>query len=177
MEKKNFVTYEYATKTVSVGKQAAEVDLREAFGWEATGSEPSIAGGVTLSFKRDRKLPNKTELIRLERKADNINRTLAHLEGEKTKSASVFGYVFGSLGALVLGGGMSLCMLVQTLPAMIGGIALGVVGIAMVSVNYLLYKKIAEKKTEKLQPTIEETEEKLAIVCEQAHGLWAQEGI
>ncbi len=175
MEKKNFATYEYATKTVKASRQTAEIDMREAFGWEATEVNANLTGGVNISLKRDRKINHKAELNRLERKADAIAQNIAQLEGAKKRFARVFAYTFGSLASIVLGGGMCLCMLVGSVPAMIGGIALGAVGIAGCAINYHLYKKLVDKKTEKLMPVIEENEERLATVCEQAHDLLTTE--
>ncbi len=177
MEKKNFATYEYVTRTAKANKQTEEIDLREAFGWEVTETVPNLTGGVNISFKRDRKINHKAELNRLERKADTIQKTIEGLERNKKKSASIFSYTFGSVASLVLGGGMCLCMLVGGVAAMIGGIALGAVGIAAMSINYPIYKRIVDKKSEKLMPVIEDNEERLAVVCEQAHDLLTTESL
>lgn len=62
--------------------------------------------------------------------------------------AEVFGYTFGVLGSLVLGVGMCLAMKVigNLMPL---GIVVGVLGIAMVSVNYFIYKGILNKRKKK----------------------------
>lgn len=57
------------------------------------------------------------------------------------RPAEVFAYVFGSIGALVLGGGMCLAMPEVIEGYMPLGIGVGLVGILMVSVNYFIYKK------------------------------------
>ena len=112
--------------------------------------------------------------MRLEKKAEGLRENGAKLKKERTRGASVFAWTFGSCSALLLGGGMSLTMLVtDSLPAMIGGIALGIAGIALCALNYLFYRRLAAKKTEKLLPLEEENGEKLAVVCEQAHELAA----
>lgn len=51
---KNFAVYDYMCKGVKAHKQTEAVDMYEAFGWEATGAAASF-GGVTVSFRRDRK--------------------------------------------------------------------------------------------------------------------------
>ena len=58
--------------------------------------------------------------------------------------AQVFTYSFGIIGSLVLGVGMCLAMGIigGTVPLTVLGIVVGLVGIAMVSVNYPLYSKI-----------------------------------
>ncbi len=62
--------------------------------------------------------------------------------------AQIFGYTFGSVGALVLGTGMCLSMKVMgnMMPL---GIVIGLAGIAMVSANYFLYDKILKKRKQK----------------------------
>lgn len=59
--------------------------------------------------------------------------------------ARVFAYIFGTIGALILGVGMCLAMEVIG-DAMIAGIIIGVVGIAMVSLAYPLYQKLLNKR-------------------------------
>ena len=69
---------------------------------------------------------------------------LIALDKKAKRLAQIFAYVFGTVGALVLGTGMSLAMGVigASMPL---GIAVGVVGIAMVSVNPLIHKKLLQK--------------------------------
>ena len=55
------------------------------------------------------------------------------------RPAAVFAYIFGITGALVLGVGMCLAMRVIG-DLFILGIAVGIVGIAMVVANYFIYK-------------------------------------
>lgn len=70
---------------------------------------------------------------------------LKKLDNKAKLPATVFTYTFGILGALVLGVGMCLAMgqIGTSLPfAMPLGIVVGVLGIAMVCVNYPIYKKL-----------------------------------
>ncbi len=67
------------------------------------------------------------------------------LDRECTRGAKIFSYIFGSVGALVLGGGMCLAMPEVISGYMPLGIAIGLVGILMVSVNYSLYKKLLSR--------------------------------
>ena len=65
MQEKDFVSYEYRTKTVKAKDQTKAIDMYEAFGWEVTATTPTFADGVTLSLKRDRKQKHKQELTKL----------------------------------------------------------------------------------------------------------------
>lgn len=70
---------------------------------------------------------------------------LKKLDRKAKSKAHIFAYTFGIIMALLLGVGMCLSMKVigdGSAPAFIIGIALGVVGIAGVSVNYFVYKKM-----------------------------------
>ena len=146
MQEKDFITYEYRTKTVKAKDRTRVMDMSEAIGWEVTGTTPTIEG-VTVSLKRDRKIKHKQELIILERQADETFSAINKLNSAKTLTASVFAYIFGCIAALILGGGMCMTMLTENnVPAFVGGIALGIAGIVLCSVNYLIYKEIEEKR-------------------------------
>ena len=73
---------------------------------------------------------------------------LHKLDAKAKLPATVFTYSVGILSALVFGVGMCLAMQVigdGSALTMGVGIAVGTVGIAGVSVNYLLYRKLLEK--------------------------------
>lgn len=73
---------------------------------------------------------------------------LRALDKKVKRPADIFAYVFGTVGALTLGTGMSLAMGVigSSMPL---GIGVGLVGILLVSVNYALYKGILGKRRKK----------------------------
>ncbi|MBQ8885331.1 MAG: dihydropteridine reductase [Clostridia bacterium] len=86
-----------------------------------------------------------------ERKKTKLNE-LIELDRKVKRPAETFAYTFGTIGALVLGTGMSFAM--KVIGASLSfvmplGIAVGVVGIAMVSGNYFLYKKILVSRKKK----------------------------
>lgn len=172
MQEKDFVSYEYRTKTVKSKDMTKATDMYEAFGWEVTSATHTAVDNTTLSLKRDRKQKHKQELSRLERQAEEIFGTINNLQRAKTLGASVFSYIFGCIAALLLGGGLSLIMLNQNnFAAFVGGIALGIAGIALCCVNYFIYKKMVEKKTGELLPIIDDNEEKLANILEKGNDL------
>ena len=85
---------------------------------------------------------------------------LRALDKKVNRPANVFAYVFGTAGALVLGTGMCLAMKVIG-DAMLPGIAIGSVGIAMVSCTYALYKKVLSRRRAKYKEEIERLSEKI----------------
>lgn len=172
MQEKDFVSYEYRTKTVKAKDQTKAIDMYDAFGWEVTSVSPTFVDGATLSLKRDRKQKHKQELNKLERQAEDVFETINGLHRAKTLCASIFSYVFGCIAALILGGGMCLCMLIENnIPAFAGGIVLGLIGIALCGINYPIYKKLVDKKTKTLLPIIDDNEEKLANILEKGNDL------
>ncbi|MFA6625011.1 MAG: hypothetical protein WCS80_04550 [Bacilli bacterium] len=174
MEQKNCMTYEYMSKTVSSMDQSKIIDVYESFGWEATNTENNLYG-VTINFKRNRKIAHKNELLRLERKADDLIRNGNELEISKTRNASIFAYSFGIFSALVLGGGMSLCMLLTSNPVFLTvGIILGILGLGLCGLNYLIYRKKVASKTNRLESTIADNMDKIAVTCEQGQSLLAE---
>lgn len=73
--------------------------------------------------------------------------------------ANVFAYVFGSVGALVAGTGMSLTMTdigaaLGIEGSMIFGIIIGIVGFVLCAVNYPIYKVILAKRKEQYKDEI-----------------------
>lgn len=91
---------------------------------------------------------------------------LRELDAEVKCPANVFGYVFGSIGTIVMGAGMSLVMtdigtVIGMENAMVPGIVIGVVGMIMVIVNYPIYKKILASRREKYADRILQLSEKI----------------
>ena len=84
--------------------------------------------------------------------------TLKALDAKVKKPANVFGYTYGSIGALIMGAGMSLCMTdigaVLGRLAMILGILAGIAGMAVISAAYPLYKRVLKREREKIAPEI-----------------------
>jgi len=80
--------------------------------------------------------------------------TLRELDARVKRPANVFAYVFGSIGAVVMGAGMSLVMteigaVIGLASTLLPGITVGLVGMAMVLVNYPIYKRILNSRKKK----------------------------
>ncbi len=91
---------------------------------------------------------------------------LKALDAKVKRPANVFAYVFGSIGALIMGAGMSLVMtdigailgIANTMPV---GIVIGIVGMAMAIANYPLYQGILANRRKKYAAKILELSDKL----------------
>lgn len=100
MQDKDFVSYEYKTVNFKTKDQTKAMDMYEAFGWEITGTTPTVIGDVTISLKRDRKQKHKQELTKLERQAEDTFEAINRLQQSKTMGANIFAYIFGVLQRL-----------------------------------------------------------------------------
>ena len=78
---------------------------------------------------------------------------LRRLDAGVTRKGSTVSLVVGILGALLLGTGMSCCM-VWGGPWFIPGILVGVIGIVGVAMAYPLYERVTRKEREKIAPEI-----------------------
>lgn len=103
---------------------------------------------------REKYTPTTTET---EDKMDRLRR----LDASVTQTAQIVALVFGIIGALFLGFGMSLCMTelaeflgVNGNMAMVIGIIIGVVGGVLASLAYPIYNAIVKAKRKKLAPEI-----------------------
>lgn len=79
---------------------------------------------------------------------------LKKLDNQVKRPASIFGYVFGAVGAIIMGMGMSLVM--TDIGSAIGigspmapGILIGVIGLAMAIVNWPIYKGLLRSRRKK----------------------------
>ncbi len=88
-----------------------------------------------------------------ERKMTKLDELKA-LDRKIKRPAVVFAYLFGSIGSLVLGAGMCLAMPEVIEGYMPLGIGIGLVGIAMVSVNYFIYKASLKARRRKASAEI-----------------------
>ena len=89
---------------------------------------------------------------------------LKALDRKVKRPAEIFAYTLGTIASLVLGTGM--CLAMQVIGAGLSfamplGIVVGVVGIALVSINYPLYKKILKDRKNKYAKQIFELSDSL----------------
>lgn len=79
---------------------------------------------------------------------------LKALDAKVKRPVNVFAYVFGSISAIIMGGGMSLVMtdisqVVGIENPMVTGIVIGVVGMVLALINYPMYKKMLSSRKNK----------------------------
>ena len=67
--------------------------------------------------------------------------------------ATMWSIVIGVIGALIMGTGMSICM-VASKSFMVLGIVIGLIGMGIVAVAYPVYTRILKREREKVAPEI-----------------------
>ncbi len=117
----------------------------------------------TYSAKEQAELKKIREKYLVDTKPEKLDKMaqIRKLDASVTQGASVFALCIGIIGTLILGFGMSLIMTdlkaffsLNGTTAMIVGILIGLVGMALVLVAYPLYQYISEKMRGKVAPEI-----------------------
>jgi len=115
----------------------------------------------TYSAKEQEEIKAIRKKYAVQEKTEDKMEQLRRLDAAVTQKATSVSLVFGVIGALILGMGMSLAMtdigkIIGLLGgmAMLVGILIGIVGIVLVSVAYPIYNSIIKKEREKIAPEI-----------------------
>ena len=115
----------------------------------------------TYSAKEQEEIKAIRKKYAVQEKTEDKMERLRRLDAAVTQKATSVSLVFGVIGALILGMGMSLAMtdigkIIGLLGgmAMLIGILIGIIGIVLVSVAYPIYNSIIKKEREKIAPEI-----------------------
>jgi hypothetical protein len=167
----NFVGYEYKNLTVTRNMENVYLDSYPSFGWKLEGSAPLYLpnglSSVMLKFKRDRKIKNKNELVKLEQQFESIVYEIEKLEKSKQIAASITAFTIGIIGTAFMAGsvfaylqGITAFMVVLALPAFFGWL-----------LPYFCYMNIKAKRTQAIVPIIDKQYDVMYEVCEKANAL------
>lgn len=96
----------------------------------------------------------RSEYVQTEHIQQDPLQALKALDAKVKRPANIFAYTYGSLGAIVMGAGMSLVMtdigaVVGMSATLVPGIAIGVAGMTMALTAYPIYKKILSGRKKK----------------------------
>lgn len=115
----------------------------------------------TYSAKEQEEIKAIRKKYVVEEQTEDKMAQLRRLDASVTQNATIVSLVFGIIGTLILGIGMSLVMtdigkiigLVGGM-AMLMGILIGIVGIVLVCVAYPIYNRMVQKERERIAPEI-----------------------
>lgn len=109
------------------------------------------------SFEYTYSAPENEEIKKIREKylpkQEDKMEQLRRLDRSVTRKGTVVALIVGILGTLVMGTGMSMCM-VWGESLMTPGIAVGVLGIAAIAAAYPLYDHITKKERQRIAPEI-----------------------
>lgn len=169
LQKNIFTGYEYRDIIVKKTMQSVYADSFGSFGWIAEGIGEAVGkvDSVVMKFKRDRKIRNKSELTRLQRQFEACTEEIVSLERSKVTKAAGIAYAVGVIGCVfmagsvfaVTSGNIPLCVILAV-PGFLGWIA-----------PYLIFRSISGKRTEVVNPLINQKYDELYSVCEKANAL------
>jgi hypothetical protein len=174
-----FTAYEYKNITAAQGLESIYIDSFPNFGWELDGTTSPLDKGmsvphrggaaVSLKFKRDRNIKNKTALAKLERQFEDSLQAIEGLERSKTSIAGIAAFTIGIIGAAFMAGsvfaymaGMLPIMVILAIPGFFGWIF-----------PYFCYTGVKAKQVQKVSPLIDKQFDVVYDVCEKAHALLA----
>lgn len=176
-QQKSYVGYEYKEIITDSSRFSFLLDGYESFGWEENGSlaedgtaqNAALRQRAVLRMKRNRKIVNKAELTRLERNFEACVNEIDRLEKAKTSAATMYAIILGVIGTAFMAG--STFAVTAQPPHYILCILLAVPGFLGWIFPYFLYKKAAEKQTEKIAPLIEAKYDEIYEICEKGNKL------
>ncbi|MBQ8833854.1 MAG: hypothetical protein IJ001_02885 [Oscillospiraceae bacterium] len=117
------------------------------------------------SFEYTYSAPEQEEIKRIRSKylpkeeTETKMEKLRRLDREAERPGTVIALVLGTVGTLIFGAGMSLCMVWGLL---LPGIPVGIVGAATLGMAYPAYARITRKQREKIAPEILKLTEELS---------------
>lgn len=169
-----YIGYEYKRKEVMREYASLYLDSYPCFGWEEdpnkTAQEGTYQNGtVSLYFRRDRKLCNKTELTRLQRNFDSCITEIERLEHSKKRAATIVALLIGMAGCAFMAG--SVFAVTARPPLIFLCIVLAIPGFCGWIAPYFTYRTLARKKTEQVSILIEDKMEEIYSVCEKGKEL------
>ena len=168
----HFIGYEYKDVTVNRSMESVYADGYANFGWtlEDTSTPVQGVGSITMKFKRDRKIRNKAELVRLQRQFESCAGQIESLERSKSSGAMIAAFSIGLVGTALMAGsvfaylaGMLPLCIILAVPAFIGWI-----------LPYFCFLNIRRKRTDKVAPLIDQKYDEMYEACEKANALLAK---
>jgi len=170
-EKKNFTACEYKEMTVRSDRASLYLDSYESFGWKQDENFPpkESGGKITLRFRRDRKLVNRTELTRLQRHFEADIEEIDALERSKTGTASAWALAVGLLGTVFMAG--AVFAVTASPPRILLSVVLSVPAFGGWIAPWFVYRWVKVRKTRQVEPFIEEKMEEIYSICEKGQSL------
>ena len=163
--------YDYMKVTVDSDLCSQYIDGYANFGWHTDENIPSerFVSKITLHFKRNRTISNKTELTRLQRHYEACMQEIASLEASKDSVSMIVSLSCGVIGCVFVAG--SVFAAVHQPPILWLMILLAIPGFALWAAAGLGYRAVMHRRTAKVMPLIDAKYDEACAVCEKGHQL------
>lgn len=165
------ILYEYKDLTVEETKQSLYRDAYVNFGWESIESKhtATLPGKVDLHFRRDRKILNRAELIRLQRNFEACMETLEKLEHVRDRSPKAYAIGLGLIGTVLVAGAVFAVTAPQ--PLILPAVVMAVPGFLGWILPGFLYRFLRKKHSQRVEPLMDAVYDEIYEVCEKGHKL------
>ena len=165
MNQENTFSYKYSAKENQEIEEIRKKYLPQSKKDELDMSIIIKKEGTTMNKNDQEFLVQKIHTQYTEKEHTQLD-ALKELDAKVKHPANVFAYIFGSIGAIIMGSGMSLVMtdigsIIGVAETTISGIVIGIVGMLMVIFNYPIYKHLLASRRKQYAEQIIELSEKI----------------
>lgn len=182
-ETKDFVAYEYLSINVKSEKEPLYIDCYENFGWILVNNNSLVEKEdyyinnyninnnklVNLKFKRDRRIKNKAELQKLQRKLEIAFKEMERLEKQASTNGIISALSIGLIGTIFLA--ISVFAITASKPLYLVCAITGIIGLVGWLFGFLSYGRVKSKKEKENVSLIDEQYNIIYDSCEQAKKL------
>lgn len=178
----DYIGYEYKEINAASSMASFLLDGYENFGWEIDDNRSAAASvglpasgylpnkeRVVLYLKRNRKILNKMELIRLQRNFESCIADIEELEKSKTTAATIYAIIIGIIGTAFMAG--SVFAVTANTPHYMLSILLAVPAFLGWLFPVFVFQRQTRRQTAIVTPLIEEKYEEIYEVCEKGSRL------
>ena len=195
--KENFVAYEYKSVNATRDSAGLYIDCMENFGWtliendrydvqallsnlnpanlgrnianaaQSFGETADAAPAMTLKFKRDRRIENKSEIEKLEREYEAALRAIDRAERKNVAQTMGISLGTGIVGTVFIG----LSVYNFVFSNMVLGVLFAAVGAVGWAIGFFSHLNVGKKKSAHAEPFIQKQLDIVYNICEKAHAL------
>lgn len=180
---KDFIAYDYLKLEVLLDLEQLYVDCYQCLGWKlikvietSIGQDYYINSRsliekplVILKFKRNRKIKNKVELLKIQKSMEISFKKVNKLNKEADIISTIYSVSLGVIGLLFII--FSILSFIAKKPFYIFGVVNAVVGVTGFTLAFFMYNKKRKQIQEKNEILIEEQYNNIYEYCEQANNL------